>query len=227
MSDTPTTEFTSRFSRTKVEALPMLYCVGNITAFPAPVNKDDSLFYNSRFQITGRRGSKDMQANFLFRPEWFDPSFDVATSYGSPIKDEKTGKDLTPGLKFVYESNIAPRGKSKKLTTLNILGGSPSGYATLEAALFTASEAASGKLGADQIHEIINNHLADTGQPLIGYILRQKTDKNADGTKELVEGYEVYGYFYVDGEGTPAKGDLEYFTKQVKAGKSKWGYERA
>src|SRR5689334_18210326 len=85
------------------EKLPSIVYVGYFSEIAQPTQKENSLYLNARCQIKGMSGSKDFKANFIFRPEWFSPTFNIKVFKDAEDND---GNNIGKSLTFVYHNNL-------------------------------------------------------------------------------------------------------------------------
>lgn len=209
----------SFLAHTEVEKLPNLICLGYVNEFPEPKETESEVYYNIRFSLKGQRGSRDIATNFLFRPDWFVAGFSPTS-----LKDLVLGDDERFGEKMyrVYRNNILGSAKSRAVTVLGgLAGATPEGLATLDAAIGEAYEAKGAELTPEEIHSVIKHHIFNVvQQPTVGYVLKQKQDKEDDGTYTLAEGYEFGSFF------NPTEDAIDAYIKKAKDGKCKLAFER-
>jgi hypothetical protein len=181
------------FATVTVEKVPSLACVGKVVEVGEGKLSKAETYVVQPIIIRGNGANRQGRVNMLYRPEWFDPSFDpdsIKTDAGEQAK----------GMVFVYQRNIVPARGSKKLSVLQGLAGTPERFDDLSARLLGATY---DENMITQVRNILNQFLVAEGEDVqIGYKLVQATedtgefDEKGKKVKALKEGYEVGDFFY-------------------------------
>lgn len=133
-----------------------LQSFGQVTKSKYDAEKPDKVpYYMNTVQLKGATGSADAQFRFMWRPEWFSPSFRTAT--------------LDNGGTFVYKTNIAIKDGTSLLQGLCGYDGAWQDF-----------QAQVGQLDdytADTIDDFLRQYLLGLGSMPLIYEMRQERKK--------------------------------------------------
>jgi len=206
------------FISSGADAMPTLYCIGEIEEIVPTKLSESEKYFVTRFNIKPLAAAKYGAKVWL---TWH-PDF-LKTGYNA--LNEESGR------KRVYDSNIfrdpkrftatsSPFDKDQKvgIATLHGLCGSDDMFVKIGNALHEAYNSAAD---VDDLPAAVDVVLADLVGVTVGYCLKQQWSKsgvkNEKGYDVMVRGryYETAGMFY------PTKENFEAITKAVEAAKAK------
>lgn len=196
------------FDAAAVAKKPTLACIGCVEEVgESKTTKDGEGLYDMiRIRLRGVQGSRGTVANFLFRPDWFNPSFKADDLLQYTDIDPEDGKPIGSKMLSVYRSNINAKGSS--LSKLKGLCGSEENFAAFCKIRYEAYAALVAQNGgptvkdedgndvpveftAAEIRDLLNAFLLSTGAT-IGYELVQGRQKVAGSSeRELTDRYEI------------------------------------
>ena len=180
---TATQETFTGFAEAKVSKLPALSCVGTVEEVGEGKLSSTENYVVQPISIRATGPGRSITFRILYRPEWFEPTFD-------PNSLEEYGPEGSKML-AVYRKNIAAKGG---IAALKGLAGSEENYVKLAKALLTAQDKS-----IEGVRETLRTFFSENDVE-VGYVLKQRKDKvgedeNGKGIYELANGYEV-GEFY-------------------------------
>jgi len=156
-----------------VQKMPELACIGMVKAVGDAYKKEGGTYHVLPIDIEGMYAGRTGKFFFLFEPCWFGKDFDPA----SLLERDPSGK-LYGGYRRMVNDE-------KKTSALVGLCGE-----VFESVAKAFDEA--GEATAEQINQILREAL--TGRE-VGYICRQRVDKDEEGKKELTEFYQIDRFF--------------------------------
>ena len=155
-----------------VEPMPAMACIGEfkevVDAYPIK-----NVYGTIKLKVAGLYGSRGIDTNFVYNPQWFEPSFSPKEAYHSAGTGEA----------FMMRKHLL--NVNDEISTLGALAGKY--YGTLIASLRQVKDLKDVDAVADAIRDFISIY-----RPLVtGFILRQQKDKTPEGEKILTKYYEV------------------------------------
>jgi hypothetical protein len=187
----------------KIQEMPDLVCVGTITEVSeakAPAEGKD--YHTLTFDIEAAAGGRDTKYLLCFQPEWFDRKFDDKALEALAEKDQANNRDYGPY--WMYGKTVNHQNGK---TTLQTLAACKDAFESTEGSfdrLISKFSAVDGTMDGPTVQDILRNFLLGLE---VGYVLRQRSDKQEDGSKVLTEQYQVNSFFVPDAKG------MEYWTR--------------
>lgn len=175
----------------EIDKMPITACVGVIKSVEKlRVGKEGNSVYHVVdlvIEPQAAPSNRDYRAYLTFRPEWFDPNFQVPQDFEYDYE------------KLVFQGSVAFKGRRKGILQ-GILGDSGLGVLEVE------------NPTAEDVLAQLQKHLIGRQ---VGFTLVQQKEKNEEtGQKELTENISVGGFFGPDSvayfEGRQEKDDSEY-----------------
>jgi len=170
------------FKPGNVQKMPDLACIGLVKKVGDVCKKDEGVYHYIPIEIEAKYGGRSGSFYFLFQPDWFGKAFDPAVL----LEKSPDGK-----LYGTYRRMINDQ---KRVAALVGLCGD-----SFELVSKAFDEA--GDASPDQIISILREAL--TGRD-VGYVCRQRKDKDEAGNRELTEFYNIDRFFKLDEESLQA-----------------------
>jgi hypothetical protein len=203
-------EIANEFSfNVPVEPMPAMACIGEfkevIEAYPIK-----NVYGTIKLKVAGLYGSRGIDTNFVYNPQWFEPSFSPREAFHA----------ANPGEAFMMRKHLL--NINDEISTLGALGGKY--YGTLIASLRQVNDPKDVDEVADTLRDFFMLY-----RPLVtGFILKQQKDKTPEGEKVLTKYYEVAEWWRpFDDEGNLNPKPFERFAKRAekKPGQFVIGYK--
>jgi hypothetical protein len=158
----------------EVLAMPDLACIGVIAKVDKVRLSEKGVYHVLPIEVKGQYGAKDATFFYIFKPEWFDPSFDPRT-----LADE-------PKVYGVYKRYVADAARDSVLSAV-ANSGDERGFDKLAAEFDTLAA-----VDEHSVEQVLREHLAGKET---GYILSQRKDKDDNGNSVLMEQYNINRFF--------------------------------
>jgi hypothetical protein len=153
---------------------PDLACIGVIQKVDQVRLSERGVYHVLPIEVKGRYGARDATFFYIFMPEWFEPSFDPAT-----LRDD-------PKVYGVYKRYVNDAARESVLAAI-ANSGDPHGFDKLAAEF-------DGLTNIDEhsVEQVLREYF--TGRE-VGYIMKQRQDKDDNGHYVLVEQYNIQRFF--------------------------------
>jgi hypothetical protein len=189
----------------KIQEMPDLICVGAISEVAAVKEPAEGKTYHTiTIDIEAGAGGRDSKYVLCFQPKWFDNSFDDAALQEMAETDAAAGNQYGPnwmyGRTVSHQSGRATLQVLAQCTEVGAAEEDANGFSKLSAAF----AAVNGTMDGQTVQEILRDFLLGKE---VGYVLKQRKDKQEDGSKVLTDQYQVNSFF------VPTDKGMAYWTR--------------
>lgn len=196
------------FKAAQVQELPDKACIGRITEVGDAYMSAKGVYGVLPISIEASFAGQNTTYYFLFRPEFFEPTFDPETILVTDYEDSEGNAVDGHKVYGMYKKFIHDESKTSVLVALTTNSDDPDGFSRLAAAV----DKLTPPVDLATVTQILQEHLLGRE---VGYVLSQRVDRDEDGNKVLTELYQVNYFFPVTSEG------LESVLKSANSGRRK------